>query len=76
MAVSKMSEPMVKQSLFDEAVRASEKCVTQANRQLTISRLAVDSIVDALELMKSGRIIHARERLDKTLVIITRMGRP
>jgi len=27
-------------------------------------------------LMKSGRIIHARERLDKTLVIITRMGRP
>ena len=71
-----MSEPTVKQSLFDEAVRVGNQSVSQANRQMTISRIAVDAIVDALELLKTGRTTNARERLDKALVTITRMSKP
>jgi len=65
----------IDKSLFDEALRAGERSVTQANKQMMIARAAVDAIADALELLKTGRTHHARERLDKALMSITRMSR-
>ena len=70
-----MSEPTVKQSLLDEARRLGERNATHASHQSRISNIAIDAIADALELMKSGRIIHARERLDKALMTVTRMSK-
>ena len=66
---------VIDQSLFDEAVRIGNQSVSQANRQMQINRIAVDAIVEALELIKTGRIMHARARLDGALVKITRMSK-
>jgi hypothetical protein len=71
-----MSEPCVDQRLFDEAVRLGEQSVNNANKHMRISRTAVDAITDALELIKTGRIDHARTRLEKTLWVITRLSKP
>jgi hypothetical protein len=70
-----MSETMVKQSLLDEALRLGERAGTQASRQMTMNRLAIDAIVDALEFMRTGRIEHARTRLDRVLLVLSRMGK-
>jgi hypothetical protein len=70
-----MNKPMVDQSRFDEAVRIGNQSVTHANHQRRISGAAVDAIADALELIKSGRILHARERLEKALVTVTKMSK-
>jgi hypothetical protein len=70
-----MSEAMVKQTLLDEALRLGERAGTQASRQMMINRLAIDAIVDALEFMRTGRVDHARTRLDRALLTITRMAK-
>jgi hypothetical protein len=69
-----MSEPVVNQSLFDEAVRIGNRSVTEANRQMRINRIAVDAIADALGLIKTGRITQARDRLDRALLGVTRLS--
>lgn len=65
----------IDRELFDEAIRMGERSATHANRHMNISRHAVDAIVDALELLKSGRATHARDRLDKALIVITKMSK-
>jgi len=70
------AEDCVDRSLFNEAVRVGEISATHASRSMRINRVAVDAIADALELIKSGRVGHARERLDKALLVITKMSRP
>lgn len=69
-----MSEPVVDQSLFDEAVRIGNRSVTEANRQMRINRMAINAIADALDFLKSGRTTLARERLDRALLGITRLS--
>jgi hypothetical protein len=66
-----MSEEVVSKAMFDEAVRMGNVSVNRANHHMRISRYAVDALVDALELIKTGRITHARERLEKSLSVIT-----
>jgi hypothetical protein len=70
-----MSE-LVQRTMFDEAIRTGEKSATMAARHMNISRVAVDAIHTALELLKVGRTGDARDRLDRALVAITRMSKP
>jgi hypothetical protein len=69
-------EKLVDRTLLDEAIRMGEISANHASRTMRINRVAVDAIGDALELIKSGRVGHARERLDKALLVITRMSKP
>jgi hypothetical protein len=74
--LGRMNMSVVDRALFDEAIRVGEQSATHANRSMRINRVAVDAIADALELIKSGRIGHARERLSKALLVITKMSKP
>jgi hypothetical protein len=78
MAVPTMSaaKGVVDREMFDDAIRQGERSVMLTNRHMRISRHAIDAIVDALELLKSGRAGHARDRLDKALLTLTRMSKP
>ena len=58
----------VRRSACASAIRAPR---TPTTRRGSVS-IAVDAIADALELIKTGRIIHARDRLDKALMTVTR----
>jgi len=69
-----MSEPMVKQEVLDAALRIGSQSVDQANHYIRINGVAINAIADALELIKTGRTMHARTRLEKTLQILTRLS--
>lgn len=69
-------QEVIDRAMFDEAMRIGNQSVTQANHQMRISRIAVDAIHQALELIKSGRVDQARDRLDKALLAVTKMSRP
>jgi len=70
-----MSEPtIVDRSLFDEAVRVGNQSVTQAHRYMHMNRVAVDAIHEALDMIRTGRTSQARERLERSLLAITRIS--
>jgi hypothetical protein len=69
-------QEVIDRAMFDEALRIGNQSVTQANHQMRISRIAVDAIHQALELIKTGRVTEARDRLDKALLVVTKMSRP
>jgi hypothetical protein len=74
MAVQEVNNSPITREIFDEALRIGNHSVTQANKHMRISRVAVDAIHQALALIKSGRITEARDRLDRALLGITRLS--
>ena len=69
-------DKLVDRGLLDEAIRAGEISASHASKQLRINHLAVSAISDALELIKSGRVGHARERLEKVIQTIIKVSAP
>jgi len=68
-----MKEPMVKQKLFDEAIRVGTVSADHANRNMLLSRGLLDAIEQTLGMMKIGRITQARERLERALVAAAKL---
>ena len=64
----------VDRSLLDEAIRLGERAAKQADKQRDINRAAVEAIYDSISLIKSGRVLQARERLEKAILTITRIS--
>jgi hypothetical protein len=65
---------VVRKEVFDEAVREGNKAVSSAHRYLHMNRVAVDAIHEALHLIRSGRTLQARERLERSLLAMTRIS--
>jgi len=69
-----VDDQAVKVALFEEAMRIGNQSVSQANHQMRISRVAVDAIHQALDLLRTGRTTAARDRLDRALIAITKLS--
>lgn len=67
------AEREVTDMLFKQAVRAAESNDKRANRYRTVSIGAVEAILEAIALIKCGRIMDARTRLERALVACHKM---
>jgi hypothetical protein len=67
------AEREVTDMLFKEAMRMAENNDQRANRYRTVSIGAVEAILEAIELIKCGRIMAARTRLERALVACHKM---
>ncbi|RPI44642.1 MAG: hypothetical protein EHM67_03535 [Hyphomicrobiaceae bacterium] len=70
------AEREVTNILFKEAVRMANNSDVRANRYRTISIGAIEAMLEAIELIKCGRIMEARTRLERALVACNRMSQP
>jgi hypothetical protein len=67
------AEREVTDMLYKEAMRVAETNDRRANRYRTVSIGAVEAILEAIELIKCGRTMDARTRLERALVACHRM---
>jgi hypothetical protein len=61
--------------MFDEAVRVGSKSATEATKQIQVNRVLVEAIGTTLDLIKSGRITLARERLERALIAAAQLAK-
>jgi hypothetical protein len=68
-----MPSMKVEKTLLDESIRLGSLSATHATLYLRVSRVAVDAIEQAIELMSTGRTGAAHDRLRRAKLAIDQM---